>query len=116
MNISLRKAQVDAAVKRKNAAMLIWLGKQRLGQRNEPAPPGQADQLATLRASLASHYEHLVAAFGGDPTLNDPTATTQPAENPRRTAMVGLEHPAGNFRLTGNLWTEPPDSNGTISK
>jgi len=37
-NALLREAQFNLAVKDKDRAMLIWLGKQRLGQR-EPEPP-----------------------------------------------------------------------------
>lgn len=46
LDISLRKKQIDVALKGRNpTTMLIWLGKQRLGQRNEPTSTSQDDQL-----------------------------------------------------------------------
>lgn len=42
-NYLLREAQFDLAVKGKDRSMLIWLGKQRLGQR-EPEPPQREPQ------------------------------------------------------------------------
>jgi hypothetical protein len=48
MKLSLRKAQFDAAVKGKNVTMQIWLGKQMLGQKNEPSTATQTDKLDAL--------------------------------------------------------------------
>jgi hypothetical protein len=48
MKLSLRKAQFDAAVKGKNVTMQIWLGKQILGQRNEPSTAVETDKLDEL--------------------------------------------------------------------
>jgi len=42
LNASLRRKQVESALQHGNTTMLIWLGKQRLGQRNEPAPESQS--------------------------------------------------------------------------
>ena len=61
-NCSLRRAQYDAAVNGKNAAMLIWLGKQFLGQREikmidvNTLTPQQA--LAIIAADAANDSGH----------------------------------------------------------
>jgi DNA-binding CsgD family transcriptional regulator len=83
LNMSLRKAQIDTAIKRKNVTMLIWLGKQRLGQRNLPAPEGQTNQLQEFcqelrraysvidrqdRADQNAHSEAANTSSGGDST------------------------------------------------
>jgi len=38
--------------------MLIWLGKQRLGQKNEPAPPGGSDRPKEMIAEFRAMNEH----------------------------------------------------------
>ena len=56
---SLRKAQVESAMGG-NVTMLIWLGKQLLGQKNEPleqaqqeaAPPSMIEMVAMMDASI----------------------------------------------------------------
>lgn len=65
MNLSLRKAQFDAAIKLKNVTMQIWLGKQRLGQRNEPSTdqPDKLDNL--LRECRAQHARDCNSDNGG---------------------------------------------------
>lgn len=61
MNVSLRKAQFDAA-RKGNVTMLIWLGKQRLGRRNEPSTADQKDKLDELIQQFRAINEHDVAA------------------------------------------------------
>jgi hypothetical protein len=55
-----------------------------LGQRNEPAPPGQADKLAKLTEAIGKHYEDLVATYGGDPYLGDPAASDPTDKDPAK--------------------------------
>jgi hypothetical protein len=57
MNVSLRRAQFKAA-KEGNVTMLIWLGKQRLGQKNEPIQSGGSDRLKELIAEYRALNEH----------------------------------------------------------
>lgn len=60
MRGSLRAAQYKLATDDGNATMLIWLGKQLLGQRNEPradpenltAPPSMIEMAAAMDASI----------------------------------------------------------------
>lgn len=53
MRASLKRAQYEAAVKKGNTTMLIWLGKQHLGQSDNPRPAdGQNPELAALTAAL----------------------------------------------------------------
>jgi hypothetical protein len=50
LNVSLRRSQVRAA-QAGNVTMLIWLGKQRLGQKNEPRQTKGSDRLRALMAA-----------------------------------------------------------------
>jgi hypothetical protein len=47
LNVSLHRSQVRAA-QAGNVTMLIWLGKQRLGQKNEPIQTSDSDRLKEL--------------------------------------------------------------------
>lgn len=63
LNISLRRLQVRSA-KKGNVTMLIWLGKQRLGQRNQPTTTDQDDQLETIIRQQRAYYAALVSKRG----------------------------------------------------
>ena len=54
LNVSLRRAQFKAA-KQGNVTMLIWLGKQWLGQRNDPPSDSKTDQIA----ALIKHFDQI---------------------------------------------------------
>lgn len=71
MKLSLRKSQFDNAVKHRNVTMQIWLGKQFLGQRNEPSTTSQAGQLDRLLESFEGKWRHegAVTPKSDDPTL-----------------------------------------------
>ena len=67
LDISLRKKQIDVALKGRNpTTMLIWLGKQRLGQRNEPTSTSQDDQLETIIRQQRAYYAALVRKRGNN--------------------------------------------------
>ena len=57
-NYNLRKLQYEAA-KRGNVAMMIWLGKQWLGQKERPELEDAADPLRELLAEYRKRYEIL---------------------------------------------------------
>ena len=58
LDSSLRRVQVESAL-RGNPTMQIWLGKQRLGQRNEPAPESQVDNLHEFTQALRTRYAQI---------------------------------------------------------
>ena len=62
---SLRKAQVKVAILRENPTMQIWLGKQLLGQKNDP-PPAVSDSIAALNRQMEIMNEHNLALYGPD--------------------------------------------------
>ena len=71
LDISLRKKQIDVALKGRNpTTMLIWLGKQRLGQRNEPTSTSQDDQLDEIIKNQRRQYELDLARLGKKPGSN----------------------------------------------
>jgi|GEM_PF-4245669 len=59
LNASLRRKQVESALQHGNTTMLIWLGKQRLGQRNEPAPESQSSQVHEFVLEMRKRHAHI---------------------------------------------------------
>ncbi len=66
LHISLRQAQYKSAIQNLNVTMLIWLGKQYLGQRNEPASTTQDDQLEEIIRNQRAYYAALVRKRGNN--------------------------------------------------
>jgi hypothetical protein len=77
-NYNLRKLQYESA-KRGSVAMLIWLGKQWLGQK-EHIELAQADVLNELLSEYKKRYERL-ADTAADP---QPAQPADPAQKPKR--------------------------------
>jgi hypothetical protein len=75
LNRSLRKAQIDSA-KRGNVTMLIWLGKQRLGQRNVPQPEGPTSQLQEFCQELRRAYSQIERQDRADQRAHSEAANT----------------------------------------
>ena len=50
--MSVRRAQLQAAVEDRNATMLIWLGKQKLGQRDQEKEPRSVENEAKIPSGV----------------------------------------------------------------
>ena len=57
-NVSLRRMQL-ASARRGSTAMLIWLGKQYLGQRDDPPPEHKSDTLTQLLNEFRKRYKQI---------------------------------------------------------
>jgi hypothetical protein len=64
LRFSLRQAQYKSAIQNLNVTMLIWLGKQYLGQRNEPSSTSQDDQLSEIIKNQERQYALDLARLG----------------------------------------------------
>lgn len=61
---ALRESQIKVAIKQNNPTMLIWLGKQLLGQSNEPSSTSHEDQIAQVIKNQNRQYELDLARLG----------------------------------------------------
>ena len=70
MKVSVKRAQFDVAVSKKNPTMLIWMGKQHLGQSDTAGnrAPGGMDQLEALFKAL---MDGPVKRLEGERTVED---------------------------------------------
>lgn len=48
MKMKISEAQIKTAIEDRNSAMLIWLGKQYLGQRDDPQAPTQTEPMKVI--------------------------------------------------------------------
>ena len=52
--VSLKRAQWDVAINNKNTSMLIWLGKNELGQRDTPALENEGEHTTKIAGAVAA--------------------------------------------------------------
>lgn len=86
MDLSLKRAQYVLAVERKHPGMLIWLGKQRLGQREDPSArggSGRNDALDDLINALKSGPVEPTREIGESPATETSDPEAKPEENPQ---------------------------------
>jgi hypothetical protein len=67
LKISIRRAQVHKAVEEKNTTMLIWLGKNILGQRDIPLDKEEQEDVTWIYRQLLSDGSMMVFPEGVDP-------------------------------------------------
>jgi hypothetical protein len=81
LHISIRRAQVTLAIKGKNPAMLIWMGRNLLHQRQNPPDPTQTDPLVALTNEYRRRYALLVREKSNGDARDIPPATPTGGES-----------------------------------